>query len=31
VPDADRGHGRREIRTLKIHSMSSGIDPPNAA
>jgi predicted transposase YbfD/YdcC len=35
VPDAtrntDRGHGRREIRTLKILTVSSGIDFPNAA
>jgi predicted transposase YbfD/YdcC len=35
VPDADRhatrGHGRREIRTLKILSVSTGIDFPNAA
>lgn len=35
VPDADRdtatGHGRREIRTLKILSISTGIDFPNAA
>jgi predicted transposase YbfD/YdcC len=34
-PDADRGtcrgHGRREIRTLKILSVSTGIDFPNAA
>ncbi|MEV4516564.1 ISAs1 family transposase [Dactylosporangium sp. NPDC049525] len=27
----DRGHGRREIRTLKILSVSTGIDFPNAA
>jgi predicted transposase YbfD/YdcC len=35
VPDAtrddDRGHGRREIRTLKILTISTGIDFPNAA
>jgi predicted transposase YbfD/YdcC len=35
VPDSDRhtdrGHGRREIRTLKILSISTGIDFPNAA
>jgi predicted transposase YbfD/YdcC len=35
VPDAyrddDRGHGRREIRTLKILTVSTGIDFPNAA
>jgi hypothetical protein len=35
VPDAartdDRGHGRREIRTMKILSISTGIDFPNAA
>ncbi|WP_407566990.1 ISAs1 family transposase [Polymorphospora sp. A560] len=35
VPDAtrhdDRGHGRREIRTLKILSVSTGIAFPNAA
>ncbi|WP_327002368.1 hypothetical protein OHA72_45745 [Dactylosporangium sp. NBC_01737] len=35
VPDADRhatrGHDRREIRTLKILSVSTGIDFPNAA
>jgi predicted transposase YbfD/YdcC len=35
VPDADRdtarGHGRREIRTLKIVSVSTGIAFPNAA
>ena len=35
VPDTartdDRGHGRREIRTLKILSVSTGIDFPNAA
>src|SRR2546430_1209232 len=35
VPDADRdtarGHGRREIRTLKILSVSTGIDFPHAA
>lgn len=35
VPDADRttgrGHGRREIRTLKILSVSTGIGFPNAA
>jgi predicted transposase YbfD/YdcC len=35
VPNADRdtarGHGRREIRTLKILSISTGIDFPNAA
>ena len=35
VPDADRttdrGHGRREIRTLKILSISTGIDFPHAA
>ncbi|MET8355278.1 ISAs1 family transposase [Micromonospora sp. NPDC005206] len=34
VADADRGtyrgHGRREIRTLKILSVSTGIDFPNA-
>jgi predicted transposase YbfD/YdcC len=34
VPDADRdtarGHGRREIRTLKILSISTGIGFPNA-
>ncbi|WP_246655574.1 ISAs1 family transposase [Dactylosporangium vinaceum] len=27
----DRGHGRREIRTLKILSVSTGIDFPDAA
>src|SRR4051794_36730188 len=35
VPDADRdttrGHGRREIRTAKILSVSTGIGFPNAA
>ncbi|WP_248294912.1 ISAs1 family transposase [Actinoplanes sp. TBRC 11911] len=35
VPDAtrddERGHGRREIRTLKILTVSTGIDFPNAA
>jgi len=35
VPDADRdtarGHGRREIRTLKLLSVSTGIDFPRAA
>jgi predicted transposase YbfD/YdcC len=35
VPDAtrhdDRGHGRREIRTLKILTVSTGIGFPNAA
>jgi predicted transposase YbfD/YdcC len=35
VPDATRdtgrGHGRREIRTLKILTISTGIDFPNAA
>jgi predicted transposase YbfD/YdcC len=35
VPDAtrndDRGHGRREIRTLKILTISTGIDFPRAA
>jgi predicted transposase YbfD/YdcC len=35
VPDAtrdtDRGHGRREIRTLKILTIASGIDVPHAA
>src|SRR5205814_4135408 len=35
VADADRdtarGHGRREIRTLKILSVATGIDFPNAA
>ena len=35
VPDAtraaDRGHGRREIRSLKILSVSTGIGFPNAA
>jgi predicted transposase YbfD/YdcC len=35
VPDADRdtarGHGRQEIRTLKILSVSTGIGFPNAA
>jgi predicted transposase YbfD/YdcC len=35
VPDADRdtarGHGRREIRTLKTLSLSTGIDFPHAA
>jgi predicted transposase YbfD/YdcC len=34
VPDAnrstDRGHGRREIRTLKILTISTGIDFPHA-
>jgi predicted transposase YbfD/YdcC len=34
VPDAtrdtDRGHGRREIRTLKILTVSTGIDFPHA-
>jgi len=29
--DAGRGHGRREIRTLKILSVSTGIGFPNAA
>ena len=29
--DTDRGHGRREIRTLKILSVSTGIDFPHAA
>ncbi|MGS2619741.1 ISAs1 family transposase [Micromonospora sp. LZ34] len=35
VPDAtrdtDRGHGRREIRTLKVLTLSTGIDFPHAA
>ncbi|MEH1168262.1 ISAs1 family transposase [Micromonospora sp. CPCC 205539] len=35
VPDAtrdtDRGHGRREIHSLKILTISTGIDFPNAA
>ncbi|WP_433550541.1 ISAs1 family transposase [Micromonospora zamorensis] len=35
VPDAtrdtDRGHGRREIRTLKVLTISTGIDFPYAA
>ncbi|MER6596631.1 ISAs1 family transposase [Micromonospora purpureochromogenes] len=35
VPDAtrdtDRGHGRREIRSLKILTISTGIDFPHAA
>jgi predicted transposase YbfD/YdcC len=35
IPDAtrddDRGHGRREIRTLKILTVSTGIDFPHAA
>ena len=35
VPDAtrdtDRGHGRREIRTLEILTVASGIDFPHAA
>ncbi|WP_308159749.1 ISAs1 family transposase [Micromonospora sp. C81] len=35
VPDAtrhdDRGHGRREIRTCKILTISTGIDLPHAA
>lgn len=35
VPDADRdtdrGHGRREIRTLKILSVAAGIEFPHAA
>ena len=35
MPDADRdttrGHGRREIRTLKILSVPTGIDFPDAA
>jgi hypothetical protein len=35
VPDAtrdtDRGHGRREIRTLRILTIASGIDFPHAA
>ncbi|MEV0733601.1 ISAs1 family transposase [Polymorphospora sp. NPDC050346] len=35
VPDAardtDRGHGRREIRSLKILTIATGIDFPNAA
>ncbi len=35
VPDAtrdcDRGHGRREIRSLKILTIFTGIDLPNAA
>ena len=34
VPDAtrhcDRGHGRREIRSLKILTISTGVDFPNA-
>ncbi|WP_243639528.1 ISAs1 family transposase [Micromonospora sp. MW-13] len=29
--DSDRGHGRREIRTCKILSISTGIDFPHAA
>jgi hypothetical protein len=29
--DTDRGHGRREIRTLKILSIAAGIDFPHAA
>jgi len=29
--DTDRGHGRREIRSLKILTISTGIDFPNAA
>jgi len=29
--DTDRGHGRREIRTLKILTISTGIDFPHAA
>jgi predicted transposase YbfD/YdcC len=29
--DEDRGHGRREIRTLKILTISTGIDFPHAA
>jgi len=29
--DDDRGHGRREIRTLKILTVSTGIDFPHAA
>ena len=29
--DTDRGHGRREIRTLKILSVSTGIEFPHAA
>jgi predicted transposase YbfD/YdcC len=29
--DTDRGHGRREIRTLKVLSVSTGIDFPHAA
>lgn len=35
VPDADRdtarGHGRREVRTLKVLSVSTGIEFPHAA
>jgi predicted transposase YbfD/YdcC len=35
VPDADRttdrGHGRREIRTLKVLTLAGGIDFPHAA
>ncbi|WP_433793800.1 ISAs1 family transposase [Actinoplanes sp. CA-252034] len=30
IRDADRGHGRREIRTLKILTISAGIDFPHA-
>ncbi|WP_406081275.1 ISAs1 family transposase [Micromonospora sp. NBC_00858] len=29
--DTDRGHGRREIRTLKVLTLSTGIDFPHAA
>lgn len=29
--DTDRGHGRREIRSLKILTLADGIDFPNAA
>jgi predicted transposase YbfD/YdcC len=31
IRDTDRGHGRREIRTLKILTISTGIDFPHAA
>ncbi|GAB7051245.1 ISAs1 family transposase [Catenuloplanes indicus] len=30
IRDTDRGHGRREIRTLKILTISTGIDFPHA-
>jgi hypothetical protein len=35
VPDGDRtddrGHGRREIRTIKVLTLAGGIDFPHAA